>query len=359
MREDLNQFETRKQEHINLALLNEVQAYALSGLENWDLEHEALPDFNFEDISCETTFIDKKMKTPFFISSMTAGHKSGEELNLRLAECAQRRGWAMGVGSQRREILDPKAQEEWKKIRKRAPHAVLMGNIGVTQLGELSLDQVKSMTDGLEASALFIHLNPLQEVLQKEGTPHFKGSLESIEKYVSGLSVPVIIKEVGCGISQKTAKRLMDVGVRYIDVAGLGGTHWGRLEGLRSKNKSILTDDLSYQASLTYSNWGIPLVKSLLEIKKLKDCCHILASGGVRSGLDAAKLIAMGACLIGYAQPLLVAALKGEQELENKMKQLEFELKIAMFVTGSQTLSDLEKAPIYSKKTCYQKKGLV
>jgi isopentenyl-diphosphate delta-isomerase len=269
---------------------------------------------------------------------MTAGHVDALNLNLRFALAAEKRGWAMGVGSQRRELTDPKAAQEWKFIREKAPNTLLFGNIGIAQVITSSVRDIQTLVDNLKARALFVHLNPLQECLQPEGTPQFKNGFAKLKELCRELSVPVIVKEVGCGISGSTFKRLQDTGVKAVDVAGLGGTHWGRLEGERSEKSSPQAI-----AAQTFSHWGLSTVESLLEGKYSLVNYQLWASGGVRSGLDAAKLFAIGAEKVGFAQPLLKAALHSDAELVRTMEQFEYELKIALFCTGSKTVQELRE----------------
>lgn len=342
--EVLKDFEARKQSHVTHALSEESQSPASTGIEQIFFKHEALPDFDFDEISIQTDFLKHPLSTPFYVSSMTAGHGNGVNINRNLAEAAQECGWLMGVGSQRRELYDTTASQEWVQIRQQAPKTHLIGNIGIAQVITSSSASIQKLVDHLEAKALFIHLNPLQEVLQKEGTPQFKGGLAAIKNIVKHLSVPVIIKEVGCGISAQTAKRLFEVGVWGIDVAGLGGTHWGLIEGLRAQEQQSLSQ--SYLASLTFREWGIPLVNSLLEVKPISANRQVWASGGVRNGLDAAKLIALGADRVGFAKPLLEAAMVSTVSVVELMKRYEFELRVAMFCSGAKTLNQLDLSKI-------------
>lgn len=345
MAETTANFEHRKRSHMELALRSEVQTLGKNDLPRIHLIHEALPNFNFEQVDTRTELWGLRLRTPLLISSMTAGHPGGEGLNVRLAKAAQAKGWMMGVGSQRRQLFDSQAASEWKLLRKEAPSAILLGNIGVTQVIQTPVTELQKLVESLEAKALFVHLNPLQEALQPEGTPQFKGALPAIEKLVKELGVPVVIKEVGCGISALTAKRLQEVGVQAIDVAGLGGTHWGRIEGLRAKEQSK-DHSIHYGASLTFGEWGIPVVQSLLEVKQVCDTCQVWASGGVRSGLDAAKLLALGASIVGIAKPLLEALIVSEERLHQVMEQIELELRLAQFCTGSEKLADLNLSKV-------------
>ncbi len=343
--DSLKSFERRKQDHIRLAMDPRTQAAGAAGFAFLKLTHEALPDLDFSEISLQTKILNSTCSSPLYISSMTAGHANGEMINSRLAKLSHDRQILMGVGSQRKELTDSTASQEWKKIRATAPKALLLGNLGIAQVIQTEADQILRLTESLQALGLFVHLNPLQECLQPEGTPQFKGGLKALENLVKRLPVPVIVKEVGCGISAATAKRLEEAGVSVLDVSGMGGTHWGRLEGLRSEEKS-----LSYQAAETFKDWGIPTLESLIAVKESAVKAQVWASGGVRTGLDAAKLVALGAQAVGVAKPFLEGALQSDSALENVLNQLEHELKIALFCTGSRTPAELQQKRVWSWK---------
>lgn len=348
---DIENFEKRKRDHIELSMKPENQAIGYSGFDRVTLEHEALPDLDFSEISLETTgntaILGEKLKTPLYINSMTAGHKDAVSLNTMMAELCQKRGWMMGVGSQRRE-LESKTTE-WKTLRKKAPQAVLVGNIGIAQAIKADFSQIQKLVDSIEAQALFIHLNALQECMQPEGTPQFRGGLKAIEKIAAKIKVPLIIKETGCGFSPNTLKKLKNTGIYAVDISGLGGTHWGRIEGDRAR-----TNSKQSKAAKTFQNWGIGTIQSVINALKItggasKGNYELWASGGVRSGLDAAKLLAMGAQAVGYAKPAMEQALLGEVALNEWMEKIEYELRVAMFCTGSENLKKLKKAKwIYS-----------
>ncbi len=341
-RESIRQFESRKVDHIRLALAEKNQASGMSGLERIQLLHEALPELDFEQIQIQTKSLGQKLPTPFLVSSMTAGHKNSKKLNQLLADACARHGWRMGVGSQRRELTDPSATNEWKSLRSQNPQVHLLGNLGLAQVIQTKTADVQRLVDGLEAQAMIVHLNPLQECMQPEGTPRFRGGLKAIEKLCRALTVPVIVKETGCGFSVSTLRRLNQTGVKAVDISGLGGTHWGRIEGGRSQS-----DHLRQAAAETFANWGISTVDSMHAALQAKGKFEVWASGGVRSGLDAAKLLAMGAKTVGVAMPILQAALQGEAALEQKILSFEFELKTAMFCTGSVDLRSLEKRRVW------------
>jgi isopentenyl-diphosphate delta-isomerase len=209
------------------------------------------------------------------------------------------------------------------------------------------IERVQKLADDLEASAMIIHLNALQECLQPEGTPQFKGGLKALKKLTRSLSMPVVVKETGCGFSKTTLEKLKDSGVAAVDVSGLGGTHWGRIEGLRNPTLEAVAE--------TFANWGISTVESVVTAVRSKPSYEVWASGGVRTGLDAAKLIAMGARTVGVAKPILEAALQSEEALDQCMQTIEHELKIALFCTGCRNISELRKKKVWKWQTNSQK----
>ncbi|MEK7692128.1 MAG: alpha-hydroxy-acid oxidizing protein, partial [Bdellovibrionota bacterium] len=286
----------------------------------------------------------QRLATPFYVAGMTAGHADAAVLNLILARACVRRGWAFGVGSQRRELEGSQQwSEEWSL---RGPESVFFANFGISQVIRHAPSEAKKIIENLGASAVAIHLNGLQEILQLEGTPQFRGGLASIQRWVEELApMPIIIKETGCGMVESSVRRLVGAGVRAIDVSGLGGTHWGRIEGARSgaESERSRAARLRFGAAQTFRNWGEATVDSTLAaVRGVGDTgVEVWSSGGIRTGLDAAKLLALGARHVGYAQPALKAALLGEEELDFWMEQQEFELRTALFCTGSPGLADL------------------
>ena len=341
--ETTQQFENRKQDHIRLSLDDRNEAIGASGLDRIQLRHEAFPELDFSEVSLATTALESSLETPFLVSSMTAGHPDGVDLNRLLARACEAKGWLMGVGSQRRQLTDPESDQEWKAIRQQAPRAKLLGNLGLSQLIRTPLDQVQRLVDSLEAWAMIIHTNPLQECIQPEGTPNFKGGLQAVSALAKSLSVPVIVKETGCGFSGPTFERLKETGVKAVDVSGMGGTHWGRIEGGRSEPGGIRS-----QASRSFWNWGVSTVESLELGRLAAPGYEIWASGGLRSGLDGAKVLAMGAQVAGFAKPILRAALQGETQLHLEMERVEYELKTALFCTGCANITELQSKGIWS-----------
>jgi len=332
---DTAQFEGRKRDHIRHALDSANQALGLSGLESVHLFHDAVPELDFLDIRLESSCLGFSLKAPFYIAGMTAGHADAPRLNRDLARAAQQKGWAMGVGSQRRE-LDQESVDRWQEIRKEAPTLPMFANLGLSQVLETSVERIRRLVDALDAQALCIHLNALQEVMQPEGTPFFKGGIQKVRELSRTLGRPIVLKETGCGFSQRSLEKVASLDIAAVDVSGLGGTHWGKLEGARAAEAG--SDPVSRRlarAAQVFGKWGESTVDSVrLASQVLPGSTQVWASGGVRTGLDAAKLIGLGAHLVGYAKPVLEAALQGEEALLEWMEQQEFELRVALFCSG-------------------------
>lgn len=340
MSDQVTEFEARKRDHIRLSLSAENQAEG-SGFERIELIHEALPESDFGAVHLQTHALGRELGLPFLVSSMTAGHEQGQLLNRRLAEACARRKWWMGTGSQRRQLFDSAAAQEWRGLRQAVPGVTLLGNLGLTQVIQAKVEEIQALVDSLEAVAMIVHTNPLQEVLQPEGTPNFKGGLQALEILAKNLSVPVVLKETGCGFSAATLRRVQETGVAAVDVSGLGGTHWGRIEGARGIPGSV-----RHEAAKAFASWGIGTVDSLLAAKDVSDL-EIWASGGLRSGVDALKALALGARLVGFAKPALAAAVAGEVALDEWMATREFELRAAMFCTGVVNLENLKTKSVW------------
>jgi isopentenyl-diphosphate delta-isomerase len=338
MTNDYSQFEQRKRDHIELALMPANQSSELNVFDQYHLIHEALPDINFNELSIHSTRFNKTIEKPFIISSMTAGHAHAVNINHCLINACSQTNWAMGVGSQRRELTDKKATVEWETLRRDFPNVSLFSNLGIAQIINTPIASIERLIDSLQACALIIHCNPLQEIIQPEGTPDFKGCWDALTQLVKQIKTPVIIKETGCGFSKNTLSRLNNMGISAVDVSGTGGTHWGRIEGHRATQ-----DETRQQTATTFRNWGIDTVRSVQNAVAVKPDFEIWGSGGVRHGLDAAKLFALGATTVGFAKPMLEAALQSPAHVVQKMALIEYELKTAMFCTGSLVLSDLKE----------------
>jgi len=337
-RENTQTFIKRKQQHITQALDEANEALGGHALDMVRLRHEALPDLNFEDIELSTQRLGKSAVKPFLVSAMTAGHHDGIAINQILADACITSQWAMAVGSQRRQLDDHTADQEMRDLRKRAPELELFGNLGISQLITHDNDTIMRLIDSLEANAMIIHCNALQECLQPEGTPQFKGSLDALGRLAKASPVPIIVKETGCGFSIETLKRLNETGVKACDLSGYGGTHWGRIEGARANE-----DSWQAHAAQTFKHWGITSVETLVKASDYHFDFELWASGGVRTGLDAAKYFALGAKTIGLAKPLLQAALKGKEAVIKHMQQIENECRVALFCTGTASLAELTK----------------
>lgn len=333
------EFTQRKKDHVSLSLKEENEARGGSGFDSVQLLHSALPEMDLSEVDISTRVFGKQLKTPFVVTGMTGGWEGSPEINKRIAKACEKRGWLMGVGSQRKQMFDATAGEEWVKIREACPSVVLLGNIGLSQLIKMEVSLVESLVSSLKASAMVVHTNPLQEALQPEGTPQFKGGLKAIQKLCEQLSVPVILKETGCGFSKKTLKDLSGIGLFAVDISGYGGTHWGRIEGDRADKEKF-----PYGAAEAFKNWGISTMDSLLFAREVSKDYEMWASGGVRSGCDAAKALALGADRIGVARPIIQAALKGEEVLEQTMSRLEYELKVALFCSGCKNIEGLSQS---------------
>lgn len=343
--EDLQLFEQRKKDHIRIALDERSQSLSESRLHEIQLLHEALPEINLSEVVTTESPLELS-SSALFVSSMTAGHIEGESINMRLAAACQKKNWLMGVGSQRRQLTDSKAQDEWKKILDKNPDVKLLGNIGISQILDQDISKVEKLVSSLQAKALFVHTNPLQESFQPEGTPQFRGGINALKNLCEAVSVPVILKETGCGFSKSTLEKLNGIGLYAVDVAGSGGTNWGLIEGARSLDNSLLSN-----AALSFSSWGHDTVTSLLNANELNLDYKVWGSGGVRNGLDAAKLIALGCEIVGFAKPIMEAAIKDTRSIVKMMELFEYELKVALFCSGCISPEELrqKKAWIWKK----------
>ena len=329
----------RKLEHIELSLDRRIQ---LDGryFDRLTFEHDALPDLDMADVDTRVEFLGKTLSAPLLISCMTGGTGDAIKINRNLAEAAERAGIALGVGSQRKAIESPSTAATFA-VRDAAPTVPVIGNLGAVQLNYgFGLDECRQAVEMVGADALALHLNPLQEALQPEGQCNFAGLVPKIGYALSELEVPVIVKEIGCGIAGSTGRQLYDVGVRYFDAAGLGGTSWARIEAARAADEPL---------GELFADWGVPTPRSIRELAELGDDVFVIGSGGVRSGLDAAKAIALGAGLVGLAQPFLVAAMESADAVYDKIQRTVHELRIAMFCTGSADIQDLQRRPLVAK----------
>lgn len=336
MNEQVTNISARKNEHLRICLEEEVTSGVPTGFDQVHLEVVALPEIDFNSINLSTNVFGKILDAPILISSMTGGSGKTKHFNQLLARAANEFNIAMGVGSQRAALVHDDLEDTFAIARREAPHALLFANIGIAQLNQgFGLAECQMAVDMLEADALILHINALQEALQPEGNRDFTQLLQKIESITRGLPVPVIAKEVGCGIDPKTARSLINAGVRGIDVAGVGGTSWAAVEMYRQ------TDPIRKALCQTYIGWGIPTVKSLCGLDGLSDDILRISSGGLRDGLDVAKSIALGADLAGFARKLIIAANSGYETLKETIELILLELKVAMFLNGAVDLKSL------------------
>lgn len=333
--------ERRKADHIRINLEENVQFPRLTtGLERYRFVHEALPELDLAEIDTQVTLLGRTLSAPLLISSMTGGTQMAEKLNTRLAEVAQHARIAMGVGSQRAALEDAALSESFR-LRRLAPDALLLANLGVVQFNYgYGVDQCRRAVEMVGADALILHFNVLQEAVQPEGDTNFKGLLNKIEAVVRELHVPIIAKEVGWGFSEKTARRLASVGVQYIDVAGSGGTSWSEVEYHRAPTA------FHARVARSFADWGIPTAESIVAVRKGAPSATIIASGGLRDGIDIAKCIALGASLGGLASPFLKGAAESADAAHGVARELTTQLRIAMLCVGARTIADLREAPL-------------
>lgn len=327
----------RKTEHIDLCLKENVEGVnKTTGLEGISFIHNALPEINFNDINLETSFLNKKIKAPFLVSSMTGGSDLAANINHNLAKAAEDKGWAIALGSTRA-LLESDSHKESFMIRKSAQTVPLIANLGAVQLNYgYGAEEVKQIIDKTGADSLVLHLNSLQEVVQDGGDLNFENLLPKIEKICREIEQPIGVKEVGFGIDGHVAKQLTDVGIAYVDVAGAGGTSWSQVEKLRSQ------DPLRKAAAEAFNSWGLPTKDCIVSVNKHVQGIPVVASGGMKTGLDAAKAITIGADMIGFARQLLQAATESVDAVKLVMDQIELELKMAMFGIGVKNIDELK-----------------
>ncbi|MFZ0531879.1 MAG: type 2 isopentenyl-diphosphate Delta-isomerase [Anaerolineales bacterium] len=333
--EEVTPIGSRKSEHLRINLEEDVQSRLTSGLEQYHFVHHALPEINLIDVNPSVKLFGKLLSAPILISSMTGGTREASKINQILATAAQDAQIAMGVGSQRIALEHPELVDSFQ-VRHVAPDILLFANLGAIQLNYgFRIDECQRAVDMIEADALVLHFNPLQEAVQTEGDTQFAGLIKKVEAVCKALTVPVIAKEVGWGFSKDDITLLIQAGVTAIDVAGAGGTSWSQVEMYRSKDES------KRNLAAAFSDWGIPTVEVIQTVIKVAPGLKIIASGGVRTGVDIAKCVAMGASLGGMAGPFLKTASQSVEETIKLINLLKEEVSICMFATGSKTLDQL------------------
>ena len=348
MNNEIDKTSLRKKEHLELSLKADVSFKTkTNGFDHYEFIHNAATEVELDKISFETKFFKKKINYPFIISCMTGGTEEAENINAHLAIAAEELKIPIGVGSQRQALENKNYRNSYNIIRKNAKSVPVLGNLGAAELVKLkSSDPIKVLIQLIEADAFVIHLNPLQELLQLEGNPYFKGLLKSLNKLVKEIEIPVIIKEIGMGISNDVAKRMLEAGVKGIDVAGAGGTSWAAIEMIR--NKSTAND--------YFWDWGLPTSFCLRENSKLKKNYKfmLIGSGGINSAVDAAKAFALGADYVASARTILKELdTSGVDGVKNMITGWFETIRKIMFLTGSKSLKELRKNKIIRRELLY------
>ncbi len=340
------EIERRKSEHLALASGDGVETPRPAGWEDVHLVHDALPRVDADQVDLSVDLLGHRLRLPLAITGMTGGHQAALEVNRVLASAAERHGLAFGVGSQRAALRDPALVPTYAVAREAAPTAFLIGNIGISQLldqpGEPALrpDEIALVIDMVRADALAVHLNYLEEMVQPEGQTRARGADDALAALVGRSPIPIIAKETGAGIGRPTALRLADLGVRAIDVGGVGGTSFAAIEARRARDRD---DHRRAQLGETFADWG--LTTAVAVTAACATGLPIFATGGIRSGHDAAKALALGATVAGVGRPLLRAALRGEAAVDSWIAQFELELRAATFLSGAVAARDLRSVP--------------
>jgi isopentenyl-diphosphate delta-isomerase len=328
----------RKIEHIEICLEEDVQTRVSTMFEYVDFIHNALPEIDKDKIDLTTNFLGLRANAPLVIAAMTGGHPRTYEINRKLAEAAEMLRIPIGVGSQRAAIEDPSLTDTFRVVREKAPSVPVIANIGATHI-----EAAPAAIEMIEADILAIHLNPLQEAVQPEGDCNSEGALENIASIVDSVDVPVIVKETGAGISGEVAESLEGIGVSAVDVGGVGGTSWSAVEYFRAIRED---DDLKAQLGQDFWSWGIPTALSIIMVRDSTDL-EVIATGGIRSGLDVAKSLALGAMSAGVAHPLLRPAVLGSPlDVIVEAERMLEGLKVAMYLTGCSTVNELSDKPL-------------
>lgn len=333
--------ENRKTEHIRINLEKDVQfPHITTGLENYRFLHQSLPELNLNEVDSSITLFGKLLSAPIVISSMTGGAEMAHKINQNLAEAAQVHGIAMGLGSQRAAIEKDDLAYSYQ-VRNLAPDILLFANLGAVQLNyKYGLSQCQRAVDMIEADALILHFNVLQEAVQPEGDTNFAGLLGKVEQICKQISVPVIAKEVGWGFSEQNVRDLASAGVSAIDVAGAGGTSWSEVEYHRAPSA------FHARVARSFADWGIPTADAILYATKGAPNLPVIASGGLRDGIDIAKCIALGASAGGMAGPFLKAANQSVEEVDQLIRETVAQFRIAMLCSAAKDVAQLQQTPL-------------
>lgn len=339
--EDPYIFQKRKEDHI-IGSLNSYSQVGLSPSQQVQLIHDPFPELDFNEIDTSSASAIFTGFKPFMVSSMTGGHKKSFRFNQTLLEAAIEKKWIFATGSLRRELEDTNyaRESDWAKLADQSEGHPLIGNIGLAQVIRHSPEDILALVERYKLKGLFVHLNPLQEALQEEGTLNFKGGIKSLEKLLSLSKTPLFLKETGAGFSKQALEKIKALPFAALDVSGFGGTHWGRVEGLRAQAEKYK------RGAEVFENWGVSTVDSLGFASEVLRGQELWASGGLRTGLDAAICFALGAKVCGFAQPMLKAAQEGKGAVCTLMDQIDYELKVALFCTATKNIKGLDKLKV-------------
>lgn len=336
---------SRKSDHIRINLDEDVRSGLSTGLERYRFTHRALPEIDLEAVDLSLSLFNCGLDAPLLISSMTGGTEEASRINRTLAEAAQATGIAMGLGSQRAAIEHPDLAGTFR-VRQVAPDILLFANLGAVQLNYgYGVDECRRAVDMIEADALILHLNAVQEAVQPEGDTRFAGLAGKIEQVCRALPVPVIAKEVGWGFAEEDVRLLVNAGVAAIDVAGAGGTSWSQVEMYRAQTES------QKRLAAAFIDWGIPTADAILNVHRVAPDLPIIASGGLRTGIDVAKSIALGASLGGMAGPFLKAAAHSVDLTIQTIQELQREIRVCMFAAGVGNVEQLQRTRLIQKRT--------
>jgi len=339
----LTEIEKRKERHLRLSLDENVQSDIGTGFEDVRLIHRALPEIDLEEIDTETELFGKKLSSPLIVSAITGGTGFAKEINSTLAEVAEELGIGIGVGSQRIALEDPGVEHTFTVVREKAPSSLVMGNIGCPQLSlGWGVDEAKRCVDMINADALGIHMNPLQEAVQVGGDTQYKGVLDKIKEITGELGTPVVMKETGCGISREVAMSLEAAGASALEVSGVGGTSWAAVEHHIAKVEGKKSQETLGDALW---NWGIPTAISVVETSGSTEL-KIIASGGLRTGVEMAKAVSLGADAVGIAKPFLEKAVEGKEALREHVEDILREFRTVMFLVGAKNVEELRNVPV-------------
>lgn len=340
----MSEITNRKKDHVDLTITNQTQYHKRTGFDDFYFNHDALPEVNFDDISTESSLLGRTFSFPLMISSMTGGYADAGPVNGIIAEFCEQYNLPFGVGSQRVMLEHPEQTDSFSIARKKAPNAFIAANIGGVQLIEgWSIEKTRVIIDAIEADALIVHLNPLQEMMQPEGDRNFQGVLKGIESLVKEAGVSIIAKETGAGISGYSAKRLLNAGVQAIDVAGAGGTSWSKVENHRKSNT---------EPNYEFDEWGIPTTVCIQQIADLQweRSFELIASGGIRTASDIAKSLCLGATFAATAQPIIKSIIEqGFEGLEMYYKHVVKSFKTILLLLGCSSVSQLNRSHLLKK----------